>query len=127
MPLIFQYGSNTDAEHFKGRLGDIEDRGRAETVDEYDLRFDVWSHKNGCAASDLLPAPGTGRHAWGVLYEISEVGLQKLRKIEGNRYEERSIRVVNEAGEKVEARTFSSNARNAGKDSGPATNTSAIS
>jgi hypothetical protein len=65
MPLLFQYGSNTDAARLndKTRLaGAAEDVGRAETVDEYDLAFDVWSGGNGCAASDLVLVPGTGRH-----------------------------------------------------------------
>jgi hypothetical protein len=35
MPLIFQYGPNTDA----GRLGDVEDQGRAQSVQEFEIAF----------------------------------------------------------------------------------------
>ena len=113
MPLIFQYGSNCNT----GRLnaperlaGAAEDRGRAETIDEFDLRFDVWSQGNGCAASDLVPARGTGRHAWGVLYEIpadlirGERGDRRktLTKIEGSLYEEKPVRVRDKDGHEVE-------------------------
>jgi len=109
MPLIFQYGSNCDAGRLNGEkrlAGDANDLGRAETVDEHDICFDVWSQGNGCAAADLLLAPGSGRHAWGVLYQISDTALAKLRQIEGKYYEERRIIVRNEAGEEVEASTF---------------------
>jgi cation transport regulator ChaC len=106
MPLLFQYGSNTNAERLASRIGDVDDRGRAETIEEYDLAFNVWSQSNGCAAGDLVPAPRTGHHAWGVLYRITEAGLIKLRKIEGKLYEEKTISVRDEAGEEVEAVTF---------------------
>lgn len=106
MPLIFQYGSNTNAGRLKERLGDFEDLGRAETVAEWELGFDVWSQGNGCAASDLVEAPETGRHAWGVLYQISDDQLNRLRRVEGPRYEPKPIRVRRETGEEVEATTF---------------------
>ena len=96
MPLVFQYGSNCDAARLNDRLaaqGGAEDLGRAETVDEYDIAFDVWSQSNACAASDLVAASGTGRHAWGALYRISDAGLDKLRKVEGKLYEEAPVRV----------------------------------
>ena len=85
--------------------------GRAQTIDEFDLAFDVWSQGNGCTASDLLPAPGTGRHAWGVLFEIPADriggrnrpdGLKTLEEIEGPRYEALTIRVRDIAGNEVE-------------------------
>src|SRR5712692_11543821 len=106
MPFIFQYGSNTDANRFKERLGDIEDRGRAQTIDEYDIAFDVWSQGNGCAASDLVSVPGTGFHAWGILYTVPNEQLERLRKIEGPRYEEKPIPVRSEAGQEIEVTTF---------------------
>lgn len=78
------------------------------------MAFDVWSQTNGCAASDLVATPRSGRRAWGVLYEIPADlirgkrtdGRRTLTQIEGSRYEERSIRVHNAAGEEVEAATF---------------------
>jgi hypothetical protein len=46
MPLLFQYDSNTNRARLNDKMrldGAAEDLGRAETVDEYDLAFDVWS------------------------------------------------------------------------------------
>ena len=118
MPLVFQYGSNclTARLNSPRRLSGVAAvRGCAQTVDEFDLVFDVPSEGNGCAASDLVSAPGTGRHAWGVLYEIPADrilgrnrpdGLKTLEEIEGSRYEPMPIQVRNEAGEDVPATTF---------------------
>lgn len=107
MPLVFQYGSNCTAARLNGptRLnGHAEDQGRAQTVENYDIAFDVYSQTNGCAASDLVPTPG--RRAWGVLYKLSDEDFEKLKKIEGPRYEPKPIRVRNQAGEEVNATTF---------------------
>lgn len=115
MPLIFQYGSNATLSRLIGprRLsGHVEDRGRACTIEEYDIAFDVWSQTNACAASDLIPTPG--RHAWGVLYEIPEDfirgrrkdGQKTLAEIEGKRYEEKTIRVRTADGRELDAITF---------------------
>ena len=117
MSLVFQYGSNCNA----ARLNDAErlagaaiERGRAETIDEYDIVFDVWSQKNGCAASDLILMPGTGRHAWGALYDVPDDrlrgnradGVKTLEQIEGPRYQERTIRVRDPENKEIEAVTF---------------------
>ncbi len=70
---LFQYGSNCDEERINSpeRLDDVASNPvLAETVDEYDLAFDVCSKRNGCAASDLVQASGTGRHAMGVMYTV---------------------------------------------------------
>lgn len=105
MALVFQYGSNCDADRFEKRItgyGGVEDLGSAETVDEFEIAFDVWSQGNGCAASDLIPASGSGHSAWGVLYRITDAGLQRLRKIEGSRYIETRIRVCDKNGNEPE-------------------------
>lgn len=115
MPLVFQYGSNCTTSRLNGpnRLnGHVEDRGRAQTVEDYDISFDVWSQTNGCAASHLIPSPGC--KAWGGLYEIPEDfirdertdGQKTLAKIEGGSYEEKPIRIRNADGEEVAAMTF---------------------
>jgi len=86
--------------------------GRAETVDNLDITFDVYSQTNGCAASDLISAEG--RTAWGVLYEIPDAfvrgeradGQKTLVEIEGPRYEEKVIRVRDRQGAEREAVTF---------------------
>jgi AIG2 family protein len=107
MPLIFQYGSNCDERRLNGptRLnGDAQDLGRAETIDEYDVAFNVWSRNNGCAAADLIPTPN--RYAWGVLYRVSDKGIEKLQRIEGAHYAPKLICVRGEVGGEVEATTF---------------------
>jgi hypothetical protein len=109
MHLIFQYGSNclTARLNARGRLdGLAADKGSAQTVDEYEIAFDVWSCGNECAAADLIRVPGSGHRARGVLYETSDEGLHRLRVIEGPRYEESGIRVRNLRGESKEALTF---------------------
>ncbi len=86
--------------------------GRAETVDDYDIAFDVWSQTNQCADSDLIPIPG--RKAWGVLYEIPDAfirgersdGQRTLAQIEGPSYEEKEVVVSPPGRDAVPAITF---------------------
>jgi hypothetical protein len=115
MALVFQYGSNCTAARLNGprRLaGHAKVLGNARTVEDFDIAFDVYSQTNGCAASDLVPTPG--RKAWGVLYEVPEDfirgtrpdGQKTLEKIEGPRYEEKPISVIDQSGELREAVTF---------------------
>jgi AIG2-like family len=107
MPLVFQYGSNCTSARFNGpkRLkGRAKDLGRAQTVEDFDIAFDVVSKTNGCAASDLIESPG--RKAWGVLYELSEESLKALKRVEGDRYEEKPIRVIDQEGKQQTATTF---------------------
>jgi hypothetical protein len=92
--------------------GRATDLGRAETEEDFDIAFDVPSETNGCAASDLIHVPG--RRAWGVLYEIADDdirgrradGKRTLARIEGQRYEEKPIRVRDAHGALREAITF---------------------
>lgn len=107
MRLIFQYGSNCMTARLNGpnRLnGDAEDLDRAQSTEDYDITFDVFSKTNGCAAADLIPLPN--RKVWGVLYRVSEKGFERLKAIEGPRYEPKPIRIRNRAGEELEATTF---------------------
>jgi hypothetical protein len=117
MPLVFQYGSNCDEARLnapKRLAGDAHDVRRAETIEEFEIAFDVWSQTNGCAASNLVRVPGSGRRAWGVLCEIPADLIRgrrtddrkTLTQIEGNRYEERPILVRNTDDEEVEVTTF---------------------
>lgn len=107
MPFVFQYGSNcttarlNSPNRLKGRAKDL---GRAQTVEDFDIAFDVVSKTNGCAASNLIQTPG--RKAWGVLYKLSKKLLERLKDIEGPRYEEKPIRVIDQNGTKRKARTF---------------------
>jgi cation transport regulator ChaC len=107
MALVFQYGSNCTTARLNGpnRLqGRAKDLGRAQTVEDFDIAFDVVSKTNGCAASDLIQSPG--RKAWGVLYRLSKSNLERLREIEGPRYEEKPIQVIDGKRKKRKATTF---------------------
>jgi hypothetical protein len=82
--LVFQYGSNTHAVRLNDdrRLkGDARPVGIAQTKNNFELDFTVWSVTNDCAAADLRP--GQGRKIWGVLYEIPEYLIK--RETSGNR------------------------------------------
>jgi hypothetical protein len=115
MALVFQYGSNASQARLLGpeRLdGHGAVVGPAETVEDCDIAFDVWSTTNQCAASDLISTPG--RKAWGVLYEIPDDfirgkrsdGKKTLAQIEGSNYEDKKIRVRRPGREPEEAVTF---------------------
>jgi hypothetical protein len=117
MALLFQYGSNCDGERLNSpeRLdGAASKPVLAQTVDECDLAFDIWSHGNKCAASDLVPAPGTGRRAFGILYEVPADRIRgeqpktkrTMAQIEGPCYEEQIVKVTTPDGNVHEAVTF---------------------
>jgi hypothetical protein len=115
MALVFQYGSNCTPARLNGpnRLkGRAQDLGRVQTVEDFDIAFDVESKTNGCAASDLIQVPG--RKAWGLLYEIPDEFIRGTRKdgektlevVEGPRYHETMIRVRTADGREMDAITF---------------------
>ncbi len=116
MALIFQYGSNCSNERINSsdRLkGDAVALGWAETVDNYQLQFDVWSISNGCAASDIVV--GGDSPAQGVLYEVPDalvtrptapVGRRSFDAIEGDAYARKPIRVRRRDGTIVDAQTY---------------------
>lgn len=94
MALIFQYGSNCLESQINGEerlCGDAKFTGIAQTVEDYQLAFDVLSKNRGCAASDIVLSPGN--KVWGVLYEVpdflierrtaKERGRKSLDQIEG--------------------------------------------
>jgi hypothetical protein len=116
MALVFQYGSNCLVERLNSedRLrGDAVPLGWAETVENYDLQFDVWSRGNGCAASDIVL--GGDSPAQGALYEVPDhlmsrgtapSGRRSFDAIEGDAYMRRSIQVRKRDGNIVEAVTY---------------------
>ncbi len=74
MVKVFQYGSNCSVERINSneRLnGNAEFIGVAETVEEYELDFTVYSEGNECAAADMVKKEGCGK-VYGALYEISD-------------------------------------------------------
>ncbi len=75
---VFQYGSNCSVSEInnESRLkGDAKVIDIAETVEAFELAFDVWSTKRGCAASDIIARPG--HKVWGVLYDVPEYLMSK--------------------------------------------------
>jgi len=116
MTLVFQFGSNCSTVRMNGadRLdGAARPIGIAETVDEFQLAFDVWSKKNACAAANIVRTPG--KKVWGVLYEVPDnrmdantppPGTKSFDEIEGPRYTRTRIKVRRPDGKIVEAFTY---------------------
>lgn len=78
MALVFQYGSNclTGEINSEGRLkGDAKFFEIAETVEDYELAFQVNSVRRRCAASNIIRKPGS--KVWGVLWEIPDALLSR--------------------------------------------------
>jgi gamma-glutamylcyclotransferase len=117
MALVLQYGSNcSDGQiNSERRLcGDAKFVGIAETVDDLELAFDVWSDGRGCAASDIVRKAGS--KVWGVLYEVPARLIAretaKPRKSfdeiegEGKNYRRELIEVRRPDGQVVPAQTY---------------------
>lgn len=78
MALVFQYGSNCSESEMNSdsRLcGDAKFLDIAETVEDYELAFNVQSTGRGCAASDIVKK--AGGKVWGVLYEVPDYLLHR--------------------------------------------------
>ena len=101
---VFQYGSNCDSERLNSadRLNGLaKSLGKACTVEDFELEFDVYSTTNQCAASDMIRCPGSGNKVWGVLYDVPEDhvvaartdGSKTLAQIEGPLYRPERIMV----------------------------------
>jgi cation transport regulator ChaC len=118
MALVFQYGSNCSESEInrENRLrGDAKFAGIAETVEDFELAFDVHSTGRACAASDIVRRPGA--KVWGVLYNIPDNlirrdtaprGRKSLDAIEGQctNYKRETIKVRRPDGDIVEALTY---------------------
>jgi gamma-glutamylcyclotransferase (GGCT)/AIG2-like uncharacterized protein YtfP len=117
--LVFQYGSNCSDSQINGKdrlKGDAKFISIAETLDDYEIAFDVFSHGRHCAAADIIRK--SGGKVWGVLYEIpesligretaAEHGRKSLDAIEGEgaNYERREIDVRTPDGKTVTALTY---------------------
>jgi hypothetical protein len=106
MALIFQYGSNCLESQInsESRLrGAARFISIAETVDDYELTFDVWSVRRGCAAADMRPKHGST--VWGVLYEVDDCLLDRDTALEGRNYQRHTIRVRRLDGDVAEAQS----------------------
>jgi hypothetical protein len=115
---LFQYGSNMDPERLNecDRLG-----GRAATLgvarlDDWGIRFDLFSKTNDCGVTDIVQAPG--EHTLGVIYSVpvalvcAPTGKRsKMDRIEGatlggrGNYARRVIEVSHN-GKKLRAITY---------------------
>src|SRR5271156_1792043 len=119
MTLVFQYGSNCLESQINGenRLrGDAKFVDIAETVEDFELAFDVYSKRRGCAASDIVRKHG-GK-AWGVLYEVPDYLIKRetakarerksFDEIEGEstNYKRETIEVRRQKGDVVPAMTY---------------------
>jgi hypothetical protein len=119
MALVFQYGSNCSESQInsKERLcGDAKFFAIAQTVDAFQLAFDVWSTRRGCAASDIVASPGS--KVWGVLYEVPDflierktAAARKRKSLdaiegEGTNYARQSITVKSADGQTLTAITY---------------------
>jgi len=90
---VFQYGSNCLDSRINSQerlCGKAQFIGIAETVEDYELAFNVLSKRNNCAAADIIEKPGD--KVWGVLYNVPENfikretvpnGFKSLDAIEG--------------------------------------------
>ena len=119
MTLVFQYGSNCLDSEINGenRLkGDAEFLDIAETMEEFELAFDVLSKRRGCAAADIVRKAGS--RVWGVLYKVpdylidrktaKERGRKSFDEIEGEgtNYKRENINVRHSNDEIVRALTY---------------------
>jgi gamma-glutamylcyclotransferase (GGCT)/AIG2-like uncharacterized protein YtfP len=124
---FFQYGSNCSEMQINAndRLrGDAKFVGIAETAEEFELAFNVYSMGRGCAASDIVRKPG-GK-VWGVLYEVpdhlisrdsaSAHGRKSFDAIEGEgtNYKREAIQVCRRDGQALTAITYRVRAPQAG-------------
>jgi hypothetical protein len=78
MALVFQYGSNCAESQINSEdrlCGDARFIGLVQTVEDFELAFDVWSKNRNCAASDIVPHPGS--KVWGALYEIPDYLIER--------------------------------------------------
>ena len=125
MALVFQYGSNMSTTRLNSpeRLcGDATPKGKARTLEYFQLDFTVWSKKNCCAAADIIR--GKGVQIWGVLYDIPDclvksktAGIRKsLDEIEGKgtNYRREEISIISLEGKRLSAITYVVKNRKAG-------------
>jgi len=117
--LVFQYGSNCLESQMNSQdrlCGDAKFISIADTVEDFELGFDVWATRRGCAASDIVRK--TGEKVWGVLYAVpnyligretaAERGRKSFDALEGEstNYKREIIKVRLPNGDIVDALTY---------------------
>jgi gamma-glutamylcyclotransferase (GGCT)/AIG2-like uncharacterized protein YtfP len=73
--LYFSYGSNMDARTMRKAVPDAEVLG-AGRLDGYRLEFNVYSDRWEGGAANL--EPDEDAHVWGVVWEVSQEGIEVL-------------------------------------------------
>ncbi|MGA2299947.1 MAG: gamma-glutamylcyclotransferase family protein [Candidatus Acidiferrum sp.] len=111
MALVFQYGSNCLGSEINSNnrlCGDAQFLDIAETVEDFELAFDVQSAGRGCAASDIVRRPG-GK-VWGVLYEVPDylIGCKIAKAASVSRLTMSRARTTNGRQSRSAARTVRS-------------------
>ena len=119
MAIVFQYGSNClESEINSGKRlnGAAKFIDIAETVECYQLAFDVYSKKRNCAAADIVRS-NKAKKVWGALYDIPDdlisretapPGTNSLDAIEGEgkNYRRHWLLVQCPNGKKVATLTY---------------------
>src|SRR5436853_668250 len=78
--LYFAYGSNMDWAQMNKRCPSARFVGIA-ALTEHRVGFTRRSVNRGCGVADVIPE--AGRKVWGVVYEVSDLDLDRLDKSEG--------------------------------------------
>jgi hypothetical protein len=116
--LLFQYGSNMEPERLNSsdRLAGVAQAIGFARLDHWGIRFDVYSVKNNCGVTDIVPT--AQENVLGVLYEVPYRAVvaprgqrSRMDEIEGARlgrlsnYKRQKI-LVRRNGGNVEAQTY---------------------
>lgn len=92
--LYFAYGSNMPTEQIRCSDAEAEFRGVAELPD-HRLGFTRFARSRKCGVADIVPSAGDS--VWGVLWEVSKQGFNKLDVREGvkcDSYKRQSVVVL---------------------------------
>ena len=121
MAFVFLYGPNTCSSRINSQQlldGAAETLGKAQTVEKYDIIFDVYNESYKCGGVNITLSPE--KKVWGVLYKIPDELLKDkdesnarptLPQITGRRYYKKNILVEQEDGKIIKAITFAAQER----------------
>jgi gamma-glutamylcyclotransferase (GGCT)/AIG2-like uncharacterized protein YtfP len=105
--LYFAYGSNMSVERLRARVPSAE-LVRLAFLANHELRFHKRSQRDGSGKCDAAYTGRAEDTVRGVLYSIESTEIRKLDIVEGrgHGYERRTISVVSDDGETLEAETY---------------------
>jgi gamma-glutamylcyclotransferase (GGCT)/AIG2-like uncharacterized protein YtfP len=81
MPLYFAYGSNLDIQQMQQRCAEAVPIVAPGCLQGYTLAFNKYASSWGGGVADVVVA--AGREVWGLVYDVSLDGLQRLDVYEG--------------------------------------------